>query len=260
MFSQLQRQIAFSVLIGFISLPTLAQTKTIKKIWKDGRSFVVEKTSSIDEDQEYFILDSSNKKLARARVKTCKAKSCLLTVIQNKKDFILNDTYQLVLTSKKTTTSPHGYFGYGGPLGAGVRLGYAPYKYDKWLIGGNYTFQKSTANGVNIDGHIFSAEARYPFYEIGKFKISASVELGLMKLGLKFTRDTRGPSTDVMTYVFMAGGDLAYPVTKSIDLVAKVFFAKNGMATSYSNSLGEGYSNPYGKMLISTELGVRYFF
>jgi hypothetical protein len=239
-----------------------AQDRVIQKIWKDGKTFIVKRTSSTEEGHQYNIVDDNNTTLAVAKISECKTKSCLGTIIQSKKDFQLKDTYQLVLIQEsRHLRRHHGYLGYGGPMGAGIRLGYADnFLKNKWIVGGNLTRQQSSTNNVDITGNMISAEVRYPIFQFKKLKISALAEIGFMKLTLDFTEDSQGPSEDVSTYFIMTGVDLAYPITKSLQIVGKGLISKNGLESSYSNSASESYSNPYGKMLISSELGIRYFF
>jgi hypothetical protein len=260
--AHLQSKLLGVFLIALSSIPNAnAQEINIQKIWKDGKTFIVKRTSSTEDGQHYNVVDGTNKTLALAKISACKVKTCMATIIKSKKDFQLKDSYQLVFNQKKILARRIAYLGYGGPMGAGVRIGYAGNLLrNSWIIGGNFTRQESSTNNVDITGNMISAEARYPFFQFKKLKISALAEIGIMKFVIDFTEDSLGPSEDVTTYFIMTGTDLAYPITKSLDLVGKFFISKNGLKSSYSNSAGESYSNPYGKMLTSGEIGFRYFF
>jgi hypothetical protein len=251
------------IILSFLSLSAFAAEESrlrVLKIFSNKREFVVQRTDSISENSELSIRlpDMSHPK--KAKIKTCKAKSCLAQIEVGIFELDQKDmSAYIVSVDKYTDTKNSFYLGYGSPLGSAIRFGVRQFYQDKLTYGVIVGRIQSKSGSTELSGNTISVQGMYRIHETGDWAFNLNAELGYAFTLLEFKNSVDKTSVKENIYVAAVSAEATYHFGDRYKVGLNFGASQNGFKSSYPGTNGS-FSNPFGRLLIFSEIGLHYSF
>lgn len=254
----MSKKIGFLFLVLLLCVSAFADTRVLK-VMSDKKRFTIGNDEGLSAGQKILLINQFDSSKAVAEIVECRIRSCRAQLTDPQANFNLSTSNRVSITKSKRhyaiAVSLDNALGSTFGVAAYYNFPHAPY-----MAGLKFRQISNSTSDIEVSGQILSLELQRHLWNIYRFQLWATSEVGIMQIKMDLTKiDATEPDIKRTEYFATVGLEGRWNLTERLRVIGGAGMLVNTIEKSYSGKTGD-YSLEFETLYLTAKLGLIYFF